>query len=150
NYKGSQWIIKNLIDAVAKGGSFMVGIGPDGDGRFHPAAIAQLEETGRWLSVNGEGIYNTRPRRVWQEDDIRFTQSKDGRTVYAFTNDLSGMEIRLKSVPVQAGTKVSLLGYNKPLKWEFSNNELVISVPKDLLSKMPPVAQEYWTFKIEE
>ncbi|MDR1762710.1 MAG: alpha-L-fucosidase, partial [Dysgonamonadaceae bacterium] len=150
NYKGSQWIIKNLIDAVAKGGSFMVGIGPDGDGRFHPAAIAQLEETGHWLSVNGEGIYNTRPRRVWQEDDIRFTQSKDGRTVYAFTNDLSGMEIRLKSVPVQAGTNVSLLGYDKPLKWEYSDNELIISVPKDLLSKMPPVASEYWTFKIEE
>ncbi len=40
---------RNLIDAVAKGGGFMVGIGPDAKGRFHPTAIENLQEAGAWL-----------------------------------------------------------------------------------------------------
>jgi alpha-L-fucosidase len=44
-HKGGPWIVRNLVDAVAKGGGFMVGIGPDSDGRFHPAAIANLRDT---------------------------------------------------------------------------------------------------------
>ena len=60
-YKGAPWIIKNIVDTSAKGGSFQVGVGPDGTGRFHPAAIQQLRETGKWLKVCGGGIYATRP-----------------------------------------------------------------------------------------
>ncbi len=36
NYKGAAWIVHNIVDTAAKGGSFQVGIGPDGAGRFHP------------------------------------------------------------------------------------------------------------------
>ena len=43
-YKGGEWIVKMLADIVAKGGNFMVGIGPDGNGQFHPRALADLHE----------------------------------------------------------------------------------------------------------
>jgi len=57
-YKGSEWVIRNLVDSVAKGGNFMVGIGPDGDGRFHPTAVKQLEEsiTKMFISMVSEEI----------------------------------------------------------------------------------------------
>src|SRR5512140_1552039 len=58
-YKGGQWIVKNLVDAVAKGGRFMVGIGPDANGQFHPTAIQQLQQAGAWLKTNGPAIYAT-------------------------------------------------------------------------------------------
>ena len=38
-YKGAAWIITNLVDVVAKGGNFMVGIGPDARGRFIPRRL---------------------------------------------------------------------------------------------------------------
>src|SRR5664279_89818 len=41
-YKGSPWIISNLCDIVAKGGNFMIGIGPDGNGRFDPNVIEAI------------------------------------------------------------------------------------------------------------
>ena len=68
-YKGAGWIIRNLLDSVAKGGSFQVGIGPDGTGKFHPTAVEQLKEAGAWLKVNGEGVYATRARdqALWSE-----------------------------------------------------------------------------------
>ena len=31
--------MRNLVDSVAKGGNFMVAVGPDGDGQFHSTAL---------------------------------------------------------------------------------------------------------------
>ena len=55
-YKDGNWIVTNLVDIVAKGGNFMVGIGPDATGLFHPQAIAALQYAGAWLKTNGEAI----------------------------------------------------------------------------------------------
>ena len=69
--KSTQWIITNLVDAVAKGGNFMPAIGPDADGRFDPEAVRRFEEAGQWLKINGEAIYATRPRDglLWKQGD---------------------------------------------------------------------------------
>src|ERR1039457_1199030 len=55
-YKGTAWIVHNLADSVAKGGGFMVGVGPSAHGEFHPEAIRQMKGAGAWLKVNGEAI----------------------------------------------------------------------------------------------
>ncbi len=82
NYKGTAWIISNLIDTVAKGGGLQIGVGPSPLGEFHPEAVRQMKGAGAWLKVNGEAIYATRPREGdnWSEGDaIRYTRSKDHR-----------------------------------------------------------------------
>ena len=102
NYKGTKWIIDNLASSVAKGGSFMVGIGPDGDGAFHPEAIRQLEETGKWLKINGDAIYNT---VMYSEDyymeqheinTVYFTSSKDKKYMYAISVADDFHDIKIK------------------------------------------------------
>ena len=62
-YKGTEWIVRNLVDTVAKGGGFMIGVGPSAHGEFHPEAIRQMKGAGSWLKVNGEAIYATRAAR---------------------------------------------------------------------------------------
>jgi alpha-L-fucosidase len=98
NYKDSQWIIHNLIDCIAKGGSFMICLSPDSKGNFHPKAKERLEAVGEWLKVNGEGIYETRARDVWDSGKIRFTRSKDNKRVYAFVETFPGRELIIPSV----------------------------------------------------
>ena len=65
NYKGAAWVVRNLVDTAAKGGNFMDGIGPDGDGHFHPTAVSQLKEVGAWLKINGRG-YLCHPCARWR------------------------------------------------------------------------------------
>ena len=152
-YKGSKWIIKNLIDSAAKGGNFMVGIGPDGYGKFHPKAVEQLRQTGAWLRVNGEGIYATRAREgeLWKEgDNIRFTRSKDNKTIYAFSFDWPAEQLILQSVKPRANSKLFLVGNSTPLTWSYNAaKELVIKTPAALKSKLSEAAQAAFCFKIE-
>src|SRR5208283_2044140 len=151
-YKGADWIVRNLIDAVAKGGNFMVGVGPSGQGAFHPEAVEQLKEAGRWLKVNGEGIYATRPREgtLWMEGDaLRFTRSKDERTIYCFTTAWPGKTLAIRSLdPHQAG-RVELLGSPKVLasRWD-PEQGLVITLPEELQSEANRPCRFAWGFRI--
>jgi len=136
SYKGAEWVVTNVVDATAKGGGFMVGIGPDGNGKFHPTAIAQLKEAGEWFKVNGEGIYATRAREgtLWSEgQNLRYTRSKDDRTIYAFSIGWPGDTLNLKTVTPHHDSKITLLGDPRPLNWQMDPLEgLVINLPPDL------------------
>ena len=152
-YKGSKWVIDNLIDSVAKGGNFMVGVSPDENGLWHPTAVEHLEETGRWLDINGEAIYNTRPRpaKLYKESkengdgDIYFTRSKDFNTVYAITAKFPGEKLNIKTVRPKENAAVSLLGYDQNLTWEYNaESGLTIALPENIADD----AHAY-SFKIE-
>jgi alpha-L-fucosidase len=133
NYKGWRWIIRNLIDCAAKGGGFMVGIGPDGNGRFHPAAVRDLEAAGEWLRTNGEAIYATRRNETWKEGKrLYFTRSKDGKTTYAIRIGWPGRRLNLPSVRPAPGLCVTLLSANRVLSWTAHGGGIQVQIPEDL------------------
>jgi alpha-L-fucosidase len=149
HYKGTQWVVSNLIDCVAKGGSFMVCIGPDANGKFHPEAVRQLEAVGEWLKVNGKGIYETRARDIWNEDGLKFTRSKDRKTVYAFVDKFPEKELTVKSVTPKPNSKVRLFGYKKPLQWTKTDNGVKIIIPKELQDSKNLPCEYAWGFEFE-
>jgi len=137
--------VDNLVDSVAKGGNFMVGIGPDKDGRFHPTAVAQITEAGAWIRANAEAIYSTleRPGQLWKEGaKIRFTRTKDNRFVYAICLSKPSGTLVLKTVAAQPNSEVVLLGGAGPLPWRQTPEGLEITVPANA-----PAALAY-AFKI--
>ena len=148
HYKGTPWIIHHLIQCVAKGGSFMVCIGPDQTGLFHPEAVRQIEAVGEWLKINGSGIYETRPCTVWQEDDIYFTRSKDAKTVFALTEKWPGQTMIIKSIKPIKGSTVYLLGYEKPLKWTYTDEGVNIEIPESLQAPENRPCNYAWCIKI--
>ncbi len=151
NHKGAAWVVRNLVDTAAKGGNFMVGIGPDGDGRFHPTAISQLKEVGEWLKVNGEGIYSTRARDgdLWSEGgDIRFTRTKDKRTVYAFALTWPGERLLLRSVRPVAGSPIQMLGTGTLLNWRATDGGVEVQIPAGTQNESQRPCRFAWGFKI--
>jgi alpha-L-fucosidase len=152
-YKGAPWIIKNIVDTAAKGGSFQVGVGPDGAGRFHPAAVQQLKETGNWLKVCGSGIYATRARSgdLWREgDDLRFTRTKDERHIHCFAFAWPGKMLTLKTVRPQARSKITMFGYQEPLHWRYDSAfGLSIELPAAMASESRRPTQHCWGWTIK-
>jgi alpha-L-fucosidase len=91
HYKPAKQLVHTLIDIVAKGGNLALNIGPQPDGELPVRGLEELARMGRWLTVNGEGIYGTRIAEGFLDTGrtgVRCT--KKGSKVYVFTlyNDL--------------------------------------------------------------
>ncbi len=145
-HKGAKWVIDNLVDSVAKGGNFMVGIGPDANGKFHPTAIAQLEEVGQWLKVNGEAIFKTRalPGEGYMDgDNIRFTDSEDNKHIYAISLVRPEGKLTLTKTRAVEGSKIHLVGHAAPLSWRTAGAGIEIDFPADAPKSLA------YAFKIE-
>ena len=89
-----------LVDIVSKNGNLMLSIPVRGEGTIDSVEVEILEGIAAWMAVNGEGIYATRPCKVFGEgpattavvprgqlatyksEDVRFTVKGD--TLYAF------------------------------------------------------------------
>jgi alpha-L-fucosidase len=152
-YKGTEWIVHNLVDAVAKGGGLQIGVGPSAHGEFHPEAIRQMKGAGTWLKVNGEAIYATRPRQgtLWSEGDTtRYTRSKDQRFVFAILNAWPGKQVRLQTVQPKPGSVVKLLGATAELPWTYDSAQgTTITLPEDLQQPGNRPCAYAWSLKME-
>jgi alpha-L-fucosidase len=134
-YHPVSWLITNLIDTVSRGGNFQVGYGPMPDGTWAPEIERRLEAVGQWLKIHGEGIYHTRPCATYGEGDlIRYTQSKDGRHVYAFVMGwpdaaFAGGQLRLEAVRAARDAQIELLGLDHTFKFTQDDAHLCIELP---------------------
>ena len=97
-YKSSRQLVHILIDIVAKGGNFLLNVGPDADGQLPEAALQRMKEMGLWLQKYGYAIYNTRPLYPYAEGNVRYTQSKDGKQKYAITLQDDGEFATVKKI----------------------------------------------------
>lgn len=61
NWKTSKRVIQQLVEVVSKGGTFLLNIGPTGEGVIPAESVRILLEAGAWLKVNGEAIYGAEP-----------------------------------------------------------------------------------------
>jgi len=153
HYKGTAWIVSNLIDTVAKGGGLQIGVGPSPYGEFHPEAVRQMKGAGTWLKVNGEAIYATRPREgaLWSEGEtVRYTRSKDSRFVYAILTKWPGTQVTLKTIRPRDGSKVTLLGSKAELPWKFDSAQgTIIALPENLQQPSNRPCDFAWSLKLQ-
>ena len=116
HYKSGTQLINLLIEARAKGGTYMLNIGPDQWGNLNEAQQGRLMEIAAWNFVNHEAIQNVRPWIISNEGDIWFSKNKDDKTVYAYLTNIKNWvrgdrkTFLLKSVKATTNTEISVLG----------------------------------------
>ena len=108
-------------------------IGPGPDGEWHDTAYIRLKEIGEWMKINGEAIYKTRAIAPYKSGDVCFTQSKDGKTVYALRllneNEPVPAEILISGLDVPAKSTVQLISTGKKLKWKKEGETVRVFLP---------------------
>ena len=50
-----------FVDIVSKNGNLLLNVGPMADGTIIEIQAQRLLNLGKWLQINGEAIYDTRP-----------------------------------------------------------------------------------------
>lgn len=61
NFMSSEELISHFAQLVAAGGGLTLNVGPEADGTIPFIQQERLKDLGRWLEVNGEAIYGSRP-----------------------------------------------------------------------------------------
>src|SRR5699024_3202320 len=80
-------ILGNLLQIVSRGGNYLIGIGPDAEGRLSTSVRERLAEVGTWLDACGEGIYGTRGGAHAAGvcgGGLEWYHTRKGQTLYAF------------------------------------------------------------------
>ena len=67
NYMTSDELIRHFCVLVSAGGGMTLNVGPAADGKIPLLQQERLLDLGRWLDINGEAIYGTRPYKKFYE-----------------------------------------------------------------------------------
>lgn len=80
-WKSPELMIRQLVEIVSKGGNLLLNISPDGTGGILDKTTARMDEIGKWMKVNRESIYGTKPWIVDTENVPAVSQIKEERQV---------------------------------------------------------------------
>lgn len=64
NYMTDKELIQHFVELVAHGGGMTLNVGPNADGTIPLIQQERLRNLGKWLEINGEAIYGTRPYEI--------------------------------------------------------------------------------------
>ena len=179
-YKSASEVTSMLCDIVSKNGNLLINIVQTPEGDLEPDVLAIVNGIGKWTALNGEGIYASRPWKISGENpeapstsptlsgkksemfnegkqkmtakNIRFTTSKDGKTLYVFCLGEPHEDIIIKALGTSSGKlekpvdSVTLLGGTGDLQWKQNPEALVITKPTRLPLPGMPVGLKV-TFK---
>jgi len=153
NYRSVRETVHLLVDIVAKGGNLLLNIAPSPEGIWDEGAYELLRGVGRWMAVNSEAIYGTRPLAPFKNGQICFTRKKGGGAVYAIylADDQEvtlPAQIAVGGIFPAADAKVTMLGYEHLLEWESQENGFSVSIPAAALKELP--CRDAWVLRITE
>ncbi|NIJ45253.1 alpha-L-fucosidase [Wenyingzhuangia heitensis] len=157
-YKDATLVMRNLIDVVSKNGVVLLNVSPKADGSIPVEQQKVLTEMGDWFSKYGESIYNTKPWDLYgfgnataseghfggqsatvayTANDIRFTQSKDEKSMYMFFlgKPKVGKEYTFRLLakhrycPHSKIKRLVVLGTDQEVTYDFSDTDMKITIP---------------------
>jgi alpha-L-fucosidase len=153
-YKTPKLVIDMLVDIVSRNGNLLLNFPLPGSGELDLEELRILASITDWMAVNSEGIYGTRPWKIYgtgpstmpkaerpgesgfnesgrkdlTSQDVRFTTK--GNTLFAFVMGWPGREATVAGLGTTRIENVELLGYPGKLTWKREEAGLRIQLPE--------------------
>lgn len=124
-YKTSGELVHLLCRIVSRGGNLLLNIGPGPDGEWAPEAYERLEEIGKWMKVNHQAIYGTKPVFPYGEGNLVYTGLNDVvYAIYLTGSGEAGLPENIEcQIPSGHHMKVELLGFDRKPDYTYNKRE---------------------------
>jgi alpha-L-fucosidase len=155
-YKSAKTVVDLLVDIVSQNGNLLLNFPLPNSGQLDPDELKVLARITGWMGVNSEGIYGTRPWKVYGEgpstqvekpggsfneakrraltaEDVRFTTK--GNALYAFIMGWPEKEAVVRALGTASAqspgkiVQVELLGHQGRLTWSQEAPGLRVQLP---------------------
>ena len=140
NVLSAKEFISMFADMVARGGNLLLLVNLDGQGAIPEIQKQRLLDIGTWLKKYGKAIYSTRIIAPFATEDVAYTQSKDGKTVYAIIKNPKAENVL--QISPKANAKILEISKNRNLEWEKQSDKILVKLPSEFIESGLPVAVE--------
>lgn len=142
NWKNAREIAERLLRVVARGGTYLLNIGPDGKGRIPAASARILREVGEWVHAHAEAIHGADPTPLGPLAWGDCTVAADGKfhlPVFQWPDHGRLLVPGLRSLPKRA----RLLGGGE-VRPEMAGNHLALHLPQPRPATLTPTVALEW------
>ncbi|HYP14610.1 MAG TPA: alpha-L-fucosidase, partial [Bryobacteraceae bacterium] len=155
-YKTPKRVVDMLVDIVSRNGNLLLNFPLPNSGALDTQELSILSEITKWMAVNGEAIYSSRPWKTFGEGpgtapppsnarfneqarqdltpaDVRFTTR--GKALYAFVMGVPDKEAVIKALGTGSSyapgkiENVELLGHKGKVSWIQEEGSLTVQMP---------------------
>lgn len=158
-WKSPKTILHRLIACVARGGTYMLNVGPRGDGTVPERAVANLKEAGNWIKRYPQVVYAADPS-PWDHampwGDVTARGNRLFLTVFDWPASgklyLPGLKTNIKSARLLKG--IDAKADAVPISFGIENDWTVLTLPPRSPEKLaavielemegPPQADSVW------
>ena len=128
NWKTPEKVLHRLVACVARGGTYMLNIGPDGLGAVPERAAWALREAGSWIQRYPQVVYNAGSSpwgHAFPWGDVTVRGNKLSLSVFDWPSSgklfVPGLKTRIKSVRLLGGKKSKSIGFDNVRGWTVLN-----------------------------
>jgi alpha-L-fucosidase len=141
-WKTPQEILRRLIASVGRGGTYMLNIGPRGDGSVPERAARSLRQSGEWIHTYPQVVYATEAS-PWDHALPWGDITRKGNKLYLSVFDwprsgklyLPGLKTKVTSAKLLKGSE------GEPLQVETSNGWTIFNIPDVAPEKLVSVIE---------
>ena len=131
HYRSAAEIITRLMQNVSRNGCLLLNVTQRGRGNIEDEARQICLDIGKWIDINKEAIYSSRPFDVWGNDSIIYTRNNGN--IYAVLTKWRGDKVNLSALNTTSPSvgkieKVEMIETNRPIDFTQDDNGLLVSV----------------------
>jgi alpha-L-fucosidase len=128
NWKSPVDLTRNLVNIAARGGNYLLNVGPDQRGVVPQESVTRLRAMGDWLRANGSAVYGAREPGIVAEPAWGAV-SRSANKLYAsvYNWPAAGQSLRLDALAAFTVTGARVLGSGQGVQTRRDGNVVTIT-----------------------
>ncbi|QGY42537.1 alpha-L-fucosidase [Maribellus comscasis] len=145
NWKSPEALTRLLFDIAAKGGNYLLNVGPTAEGVIPQASVDILAKVGKWMKTNSECIYGTKASPYKMEFKWGNITQKPGKLYLGIFNwpgsdfYLEGLKNKVKKVYLLSDKQQKVLPFKEYYNSDTDHHRLKIDLPEEAPDKVVSV-----------